>query len=227
MAVADPVVELVVVEEVVESRDQRIDQALDAYMRVKSSANLDALLTECMPYIRAVVRSVPNPVRQVLDYEDLVQHGVIGFLGALDRYERMWGTSAPPDIDKPPVRAPFKNYARNRIHGSAMDAIRKASSTSRTRNVGFQTLDEIVENEFVGEMSEYIAGALPSRVTDALRIGMSRLPARQAAVLLLLMNGLTVNRVAQMFCLPSSRINQERAEGLESLREVLTVTSIG
>lgn len=189
-----------------------VEAQVRAYLASHSEEDLAEVLSACEDLVRGTIRRVPNPVPEVLDFDDLIQYGWMGLLGALRRYD-------------PDRGVPFRPWAAVRIRGAAIDAIRRVSSTSRNRKVNFHSLPEDGhESEEYGAdetMFDAIDALLPDSVSEALHTAVRGLPVEQAAILLMLMNGASSMAVARVLEKPSPTVRQVRDRALASLRESL------
>ena len=169
----------------------------------------DAILIENLGYIRACVAQISNPVPQILSLDDLIQHGIVGLVSALDRYD--------PSND-----VSFRSWAYLRIRGAAQDAIRRVSPQSRTRNVTPVPLEDAVEKALWEDPAfDAIESSMPPAASLALRNAVSTLPLRQAVIVLLLYNGVSIAGLAAIYNMSTSRVIQERKAALIYLRECL------
>jgi len=71
------------------------------------------------PMVRAIAYRIHSRLPRTVDVDDLVSVGVIGLIEAMDRYD---STRA----------VPFETYARHRIHGAIVDALRAADWVPRS-----------------------------------------------------------------------------------------------
>ncbi len=93
-----------------------------AYARSKDKKLREQLLVHYLPLVKGTVRQLMTNMGIILpphlEYEDLLGHGVIGLMKALDRFEPSRG-------------AKFETYARLRIRGETVDAMRSMDFGSR------------------------------------------------------------------------------------------------
>jgi RNA polymerase sigma factor (sigma-70 family) len=162
-------------------------------------------------FVRSVVLKVRNTVPTVLSLEDLEQVGMMGLISSIGRYQANGKTA-------------FRSYAYSRILGAAQDAVRAASSTSKTRNVTFTSIDNAPTRVLVSSLDGEIASTVPDEVSQALFDAIEELPLRQCMVVLLSVNGLTAQKIADVFGISTSRINQEKSAAITTLREELLKT---
>jgi RNA polymerase sigma factor for flagellar operon FliA len=127
-------------------------------METKDGALRDHLIMHYMPYAERVIRRLRERLGVGLpagvEYEDLLSYGVIGLMGALDRFD-------------PGRGAKFETYARRRIWGGAVDGLRTMGPISRRV---WERATEVEEwrERIVGEL-----GREPSDSQVAERMGLS------------------------------------------------------
>ena len=102
------------------------------YGRDSGPANKDAIVRRYLPLVKYVVARMTVVPPVGLDFEDILSFGVIGLLGAIDRFEPERGFS-------------FQTYAVPRIRGSILDELRKNDWLSRTGREKVQRLDRAIE----------------------------------------------------------------------------------
>ena len=78
---------------------------------VKNEARREALIKEFAPTIKYLASRLATRLPSHLDVQDLISVGLIGLLGAFERYD-------------PTREAKFKTYAEYRIRGAMLDEIR-------------------------------------------------------------------------------------------------------
>lgn len=91
-----------------------IEQLWRKYSEMKSPEAREKLIMACLPYVKASAHRLHLYSNNFQDVNDLVSAGIIGLIGALERYDPHKGAS-------------FKNYAKYRIRGSIIDEIRAMS----------------------------------------------------------------------------------------------------
>lgn len=76
-----------------------------------ASPDRQAIILQHYPMVRSIARRIHHRVPRNVDVDDLISAGLTGLIEAIDRYE--------------PSRAvPFELYARHRIQGAVVDALR-------------------------------------------------------------------------------------------------------
>lgn len=94
-----------------------------------------AVAEQYMPYVRSIAGKVKKKVSPDIDYDDLVEYGVIGLLEAAERFD-------------PSVGANFMTFAYYRIRGAIYDGLRGMGWMSRT---------EYAKARFEERANEYLA----------------------------------------------------------------------
>ena len=186
--------------------------AARAYAEKKTEANKAIAVSLARSYIESIVArlSLSNPTPSVLDKDDLVQCGYIAFLSVLESW-------------RPSVNPNFKAYAYRRILGAAQDAIRAASSTSRSRSVEFQSVHNLLvepgnpDREY--DIIEYEI-SVPSAIMDAIL----RLPLRECVIMMFSLHGLTSKQIAKALAISPTRVAQHRKASLTQMRTELSRT---
>jgi RNA polymerase sigma factor for flagellar operon FliA len=89
------------------------------YAETRSPELRERLILQYQPLVKYVVRRLGYPTDSVMDYDDLVSHGTIGLIEAVERFDPERGT-------------PFKAYAVARIKGAVLDALRDLDRLPRT-----------------------------------------------------------------------------------------------
>jgi len=96
-----------------------IDKTWTEFVETRRSGLRDALIAEYTPLVRFIVGRLGIPPTSILDAEDLVSHGMIGLINAIDRFDPGRG-----------VR--FEAFAISRIRGAVIDQLRSLSWLPRS-----------------------------------------------------------------------------------------------
>ncbi|MBV9229698.1 MAG: FliA/WhiG family RNA polymerase sigma factor [Chloroflexi bacterium] len=104
-----------------------IDKTWTEFVETRGSGLRDRLITEYAPLVRFIVGRLGIPPTNILDAEDLVSHGMIGLINAIDRFDPERG-----------VR--FEAFATSRIRGAVIDQLRTLnwlprSAVARARHI--------------------------------------------------------------------------------------------
>lgn len=105
-----------------------------------------ALAEQYIPYVRSIAGKIKRTVAKEIDFEDLVEYGMIGLLEAADRYDPKFGAN-------------FMTFAYYRIRGAIYDGLRGMGWMSRSEYA--KARFEERANEFLAEIAQE-PGAAPS-----------------------------------------------------------------
>lgn len=87
------------------------------------------------PYVRSIAGKVKKTVSKEIDFDDLIEYGMIGLLEAADRFD-------------PEVGANFMTFAYYRIRGAIYDGL---------RGMGWMSRSEYAKARFEERANEYLA----------------------------------------------------------------------
>ena len=120
-----------------------------------------ALVTDHISLVNRIAGYLKARVPQFMEYEDMVQIGMLGLLSAAESYEKSSGVE-------------FKDYAKSRIKGAILDEVRKLSDISRLAIKNSQQ-HEKVRHELENEL-----GFTPknAQIADRLEISVSEAVSR-------------------------------------------------
>lgn len=85
------------------------------------------LIERFAPIVKAAISRLPVHLPNHIDQDDLVGYGAIGLTEAIDRFDPEQGVK-------------FETFARKRIRGAALDAVRNQSQFSRGANEHIRTI---------------------------------------------------------------------------------------
>lgn len=119
--------------------------------------NRRALAEQYVPYVRSIAGKIRTTVAKEIDFEDLVEYGMIGLLEAADRFDPDYGAS-------------FMTFAYYRIRGAIYDGL---------RGMGWMSRAEYAKARFAERANEYLqevaaaheASAMPSENSFGTAIG--------------------------------------------------------
>jgi RNA polymerase sigma factor FliA len=94
-----------------------------------------ALAEKYTPYVRSIAGKVKKTVAKQIDFDDLVEYGMIGLLEAADRYDPAFGAN-------------FMTFAYYRIRGAIYDGL---------RGMGWMSRSEYARARFEEKANEYLA----------------------------------------------------------------------
>ena len=83
-----------------------------------------------MPLVRRMARRLKCRLPSLVEYDDLLQFGLLGLLQAAQRYRGAHGA--------------FRNYALSRVRGAMLDGLRKTDSAPRSLRRGIRHLRQSV-----------------------------------------------------------------------------------
>ncbi|MEO1174626.1 MAG: sigma-70 family RNA polymerase sigma factor, partial [Myxococcota bacterium] len=92
------------------------------------------LIEKYMPYVRSIAGKVKKTVAKEIDFEDLVEYGMIGLLEAADRYDPQYGAN-------------FMTFAYYRIRGAIYDGL---------RGMGWMSRSEYAKARYEERANEYL-----------------------------------------------------------------------
>ncbi len=107
-------------------------------MRVKTAAatNLDArdqLVIDHVPLVKSMAQRLAQRLPSQVEMNDLISVGVLGLIDAAGRY-------------KPTLGVPFDAFARRRVHGAMLDALRELDWAPRSLRRLRREMDSTVAN---------------------------------------------------------------------------------
>ena len=107
-------------------------------MRVKTAAatNLDArdqLVIDHVPLVKSMAQRLAQRLPSQVEMNDLISVGVLGLIDAAGRY-------------KPTLGVPFDAFARRRVHGAMLDALRELDWAPRSLRRLRRHMDSTVAN---------------------------------------------------------------------------------
>ena len=106
-------------------------------MRVKTAAtNLDArdqLVIDHVPLVKSMAQRLAQRLPSQVEMNDLISVGVLGLIDAAGRY-------------KPTLGVPFDAFARRRVHGAMLDALRELDWAPRSLRRLRRSMDSAVAN---------------------------------------------------------------------------------
>jgi RNA polymerase sigma factor for flagellar operon FliA len=184
------------------------------------------MVTGYLPLVSAIARTMRHGLPSCVEFDELVNDGVIGLMTAVRRYDPRRGVE-------------FSAYAGHRIRGAILDGLRtrdplpralrkarKARATapaSASEGPGLQLVDlDCAATISADEDAGPEAVALEADLRRRLRQGLAILPPRDRQVLLLRMvHGLPLRAVAQHLSLSITRTTEIQARGIARLRRHL------
>jgi RNA polymerase sigma factor FliA len=104
-----------------------------------------AVCEQYMPYVRSIAGKVKKTVAKEIEFEDLVEYGMIGLLEAADRFDPEHGAN-------------FMTFAYYRIRGAIYDGL---------RGMGWMSRSEYAKARFEERANEYLAEVAQAEATGA------------------------------------------------------------
>lgn len=191
-----------------------LEELVKAWHINKTSENLEKVVSEATGYVRGISSRVINPATNVLDRDDLIQCGLIALVSCVRRW-------------RPDAKVPFRTFIYPRVKGAMQDAVRSASSTSRTRNIpmiSYETVAFSLEaNLRATEREETVLTGMSARqISMSLVKALSSLSIRQQAIILLSLNGLRTVNIANILDISDTSIRHERQTAVSKLSQLLS-----
>lgn len=136
----------------------------DAYITAKDR---DTLALSYLPLVKRIAARLYIPQPEIMDKEDLVSHGFLGLLDALERFD-------------PGRESSFEAYASRRIRGAMLDSIRNLSFSPRSVNDRIKNYRDVEEKLLVSgeEVSEQRIGVELGLTVDQVRQTISHIAVR-------------------------------------------------
>ncbi len=103
-----------------------------------------ALAEQYLPYVRSIAGKIKKTVAREIDFEDLVEYGMIGLLEAAERYDESFGAN-------------FMTFAYYRIRGAIYDGL---------RGMGWMSRSEYAKARFEERANEYLAEVATAQQND-------------------------------------------------------------
>ncbi|SFK92235.1 RNA polymerase, sigma 30 subunit, SigH [Nitrosomonas aestuarii] len=145
----------------------------------------------------------------IMDVDDLVQEGMVGFLEAACRHKESGGASV-------------STFAASRMQGEMMDAIRRVRAQKRMPAGGVIDLDSI--NEIAGfDGRELINVLMREQLLDAVVDCINKLATGQREVIQkIYIDGMNAKEVAAQLNVTEGAISQRHKGAIGRLRKLLT-----
>lgn len=103
----------------------------DEYIDTQKPQARDKLLLKYLPLVKYVAGKMMVSLPSSVDYDDLVSAGVIGLIGALDRFDRTMGVK-------------FETFVLPRIRGAILDELRKMDWAPRSLRAKARKLERTI-----------------------------------------------------------------------------------
>lgn len=185
-----------------------IQELVEAWLKAKTQANLDALYAVLMPYVRSLASRITNVVPNLVDLDDLVQDAAIAALASLYSYDVSKGIK-------------FTSYAHTRIEGAMKDTVRRMNPSSRTRNVKNESLERLD----LDPASVILRHTNFDRPLLAFHRAILQLPSLEKMIFLFVFNGFRHHTVARLLDMPLTEVRSVMANARSILTEELAASS--
>jgi RNA polymerase sigma factor for flagellar operon FliA len=110
----------------------RIEDVWEQFFRTRDPALREKLILHYAPLVRQVAARLGIGIPGVIDREDLIGYGMVGLIQAVDRYD-------------PTRRVKFETFARQRVRGAIVDALRQLDIHPRGAARRLRELEEVHE----------------------------------------------------------------------------------
>lgn len=121
------------------------DKAAEAPKKKKLDLkDRNAVITQYTPYVRSIAGKVKKTLAKEIEFEDLVEYGMIGLLEAAERYDSAMGAN-------------FMTFAYYRIRGAIYDGL---------RGMGWMSRSEYARVRFEEKSNAYLAQAAEEKAAD-------------------------------------------------------------
>jgi RNA polymerase sigma factor for flagellar operon FliA len=104
-----------------------------------------AAIEKYLPFVRSIAGKIKKTIAKEIDYEDLVEYGIVGLLEATERYDPSFGAN-------------FMTFAYYRIRGAIYDGL---------RGMGWMSRSEYAKARFEERANEYLAEISTAKETGA------------------------------------------------------------
>ena len=138
--------------------DSKITSIEEAGRRREVLAHRDQLVTEHLPLVAAIAKSVHRNLPPQFELDDLIQTGYFALVRVATRYR-------PKDHNG----CPFSAYARHRIRGAMLDSTKRGRYVEQTRESidSIPSAGSVAEALVVSTEKRLLLGALKRHSTEA------------------------------------------------------------
>jgi RNA polymerase sigma factor FliA len=106
-------------------------------------ADRNAVITQYTPYVRSIAGKIKKTLAKEIEFEDLVEYGMIGLLEAAERFDSAMGAN-------------FMTFAYYRIRGAIYDGLRGMGWMSRSEYARVRFEEKA--NTYLGQTTEELSG---------------------------------------------------------------------
>ena len=184
------------------------EQLADLWVRYAETRDWrlrERLVLEHAPLVKYVIDRMAIPLPPCLEYEDLISHGIVGLIQAVDRYDPSRGV-------------PFRTYAIARIRGQVLDTLRRLDLVPRSARQRAREIERAIQ------ALRRELGRTPSDEEVAAYLGIEvetvRTTLQQAACVLVSMDSLLLNSQEEGFLMGETLEDHETPTPMEHLEEL-------
>lgn len=183
----------------------------------------NALVEKHLPMVRRIAGRLHRTLLRTLDFEDLVQNGVLGLIDACERFQ-------PASVEN--VEAAFMTYAAIKIRGAILDEARKHYPGTRSKKFMVYSLDEPITST-TGEdcfeeipRAETIADPHDHEAQAVVNLDLQRAmnvlrPRTRALIRMRYLEDLSFVRIGRRMCLTSGRCSQIHKAAMYQMRSAV------
>jgi len=107
----------------------------------KPTIDRKTAIEKYLPFVRSIAGKIKKTIAKEIDYEDLVEYGIVGLLEATERYDPSFGAN-------------FMTFAYYRIRGAIYDGL---------RGMGWMSRSEYAKARFEERANEYLAEVVTAK----------------------------------------------------------------
>jgi len=104
-----------------------------------------ALIDQYLPYVRSIAGKVKKSLAKEIEFDDLVEYGMVGLLEAANRFDPRYGAN-------------FMTFSYYRIRGAIYDGLRNMGWVSRNEYARFRFEERA--NAYMGNVADRMAGSV-------------------------------------------------------------------
>lgn len=154
------------------------------------------LTEQYQPYVRSIAGKIKKTLSKDIEFEDLVQYGMLGLFEAADRYDSKFGAN-------------FMTFAYYRIRGAIYDGLRGMGWVSRTEYQRYRF--EMQANAYLSSMNDQTVATQPIKRSTEDEVGE----------LADVVSGLVTIYVTALDAMEGFQIKDERGPSIEESLETL------
>jgi RNA polymerase sigma factor for flagellar operon FliA len=136
--------------------------------------NRDQLVVQYEPYVRSIAGKIKKTLSKEIEFDDLVEYGMVGLLEAAERFDAKFGAN-------------FMTFSYYRIRGAIYDGLRGMGWMSRTEYARVRFEEK--SNSYLGNQSDRQAGAVGEKEGDDVQ-NLAEVVSGLAAIFVTTLDGL-------------------------------------